>query len=375
MKIYRVAVIGLGGMGHNHALAVQDDDRCQLVGGAEIDPERARVWKERFGVEVVFDDYEEMLDQLEPDIVINSTQSPLHYAPTLAAAQRGIHIFCEKPLARNLVQADEMVQVCDTYKVKLAINHIKRVSLYNNLVLDLIKKGEIGQLIHLKAIDKGGRKSGNALIGMGTHLYDWMRLFAGDVEWVHAHLLQLDGQESTVYDIKDAQEMDPKDYSDGLVLGERCFASFRFKSGVHAEAAFLAETQGDDKGYGIDLIGTEGRIAIRESVGTTMFIHRGQRHLPQQSWEQVYIEGEDNDEKGQPRKNRGRLYLQRLMIRDLINAIEEDRDPIASGRGGVASMEMINLTWESHRRKERVYAPLTIREHPLEHWRREEGIK
>ena len=209
---------------------------------------------------------------------------------------------------------------------------------------------------------------------MGTHLYDWMRLFAGDVEWVHAHLLQLDGQESTVYDIKDAQEMNPKDYSDGLVLGERCFASFRFKSGIHAEAAFLAETQGDDKGYGIDLIGTEGRIAIRESVGTTMFIHRGQRHLPQQNWEQVYIEEEDNDEKGQPRKNRGRLYLQRLMIRDLINAIEEDRDPIASGRGGVASMEMINLTWESHRRKERVYAPLEIREHPLERWRREEGI-
>ena len=105
-----------------------------------------------------------------------------------------------------------------------------------------------------------------------------------------------------------------------------------------------------------------------------MFIHRGQRHLPQQNWEQVYIEEEDNDEKGQPRKNRGRLYLQRLMIRDLINAIEEDRDPIASGRGGVASMEMINLTWESLRRKERVYAPLEIREHPLERWRREEGI-
>ena len=54
MKIYRVAVIGLGGMGHNHALAVQADDRCQLVGGAEIDPERAHVWKERFDVEVVF---------------------------------------------------------------------------------------------------------------------------------------------------------------------------------------------------------------------------------------------------------------------------------------------------------------------------------
>ena len=373
MKIYRIAIIGLGGMGNNHARAVQADDGCQLVGGAEINPKRARAWKECFGVDAVFDDYEKMLDQLEPDIVINSTQSPLHYAPTLAAAQRGIHIFCEKPMARNLAQADEMVQVCDDHKVKLAINHIKRVSLYNNHVLNLIKKGEIGQLIRLRAADKGGRKSGNALMAMGTHLYDWMRLFAGDVEWAHAHLLQLDGRESAVDDIKDAQEINPKDQNDGLVLGERCFSSFRFKGGVHAEADFLAEAQGNDRGYGIDLIGTEGRIAVRESVSTTMFIHRGEHHLPEQGWEQIHIEEEDSDEEGQPRKNRGRLFLQHLMIKDLIAAIEEDRDPVASGRGGVASMEMINLTWESHRCRERVYAPLTSRDHPLERWRREEG--
>ena len=87
MKIYRVAIIGLGGMGNNHALAVQADNSCQLVGGAEIDPKRAHAWKERFDVEAVFDDYEKMLDQLEPDIIINSTQSPLHHAPTLAAAR------------------------------------------------------------------------------------------------------------------------------------------------------------------------------------------------------------------------------------------------------------------------------------------------
>ena len=90
MTIYRVAIIGLGGMGNNHALAVQAEDDCQLVGGAEVDVGRACSWKERFKVDAVFDSYEKMFDQLEPDIVINATQSPLHYAPTLAAARRGI---------------------------------------------------------------------------------------------------------------------------------------------------------------------------------------------------------------------------------------------------------------------------------------------
>ena len=375
MKTHRIAIIGLGGMGNNHALAVQAEDGCQLVGGAEIDPQRARAWKERFEVDAIFDDYEKMLDQLEPDIVINSTQSPLHHAPTLAAARRGIHIFCEKPMARNLVQADEMVRVCDEHKVKLAINHIKRASLYNNHVLERIKEGFIGRLIRLRAVDKGGRKAGNALMAMGTHLCNWMRLFAGDVEWAQAHLVQLDGRESTVHDIKDAREVNPRDLNDGLVLGERGFATFRFKSGVHAEAEFLGEERGDDRGYAIDLSGTEGRIAVRESVGTTMFIHRGQHHLPTDKWERVVVEEVDNSAEGRPGESEGRLALQRRMIRDLIAAIEEDRDPAASGRGGVASMEMINLTWESHRRKARGYTPLTPREHPLERWRRDEGIE
>ncbi|MDD9975710.1 MAG: hypothetical protein OXU27_16995, partial [Candidatus Poribacteria bacterium] len=68
-----------------------------------------------------------------------------------------------------------------------------------------------------------------------------------------------------------------------------------------------------------------------------------------------------------------RLLLQRLMLRDLIEAIEEDRDPFASGRDGRDCLEMIHATWESHRRQTRVPMPLTPREHPLERWKREEG--
>ena len=60
---------------------------------------------------------------------------------------------------------------------------------------------------------------------MGTHLYDWLRLFGGDVEWTHAHLVQLDGRESTVDDIKHTQEVHPHDRDAGLVLGERGHAS------------------------------------------------------------------------------------------------------------------------------------------------------
>ncbi len=374
MSKYRIAIIGLGGMGGSHADAVKSEENCELVAGADIDLGRAASWAERFGVNVIFDDYEKMLDEQRPDIVIIPTQAPMHHAPTIAAAKRGIHVFCEKPTALNLIEADEMVETCDEYGVKFSINHIKRASPYNRHALSLMAEGEIGDVVLLQATDKGGRKAGNSLMEMGTHLYDWVRLFGGDVEWTHAHLVQMDGRESTVDDIKHTQEVHPRDRDAGIVLGERGHASFRFKNGIHADVQYLGQSQTNDNGYGIDIIGTEGRIAVRESVGTTMFIHRGQHKTPADAWEPVHLPAEDLDEGGNPR-NQGsiRLLLQRLMLRDLIEAIEEDRDPFASGRDGRDCLEMIHATWESHRQKARVYMPLTPREHPLERWRREES--
>ncbi len=374
MNNYRIAIIGLGGMGGAHAEAVQLEENCQLIAGAEINPERAAAWSKRFGVKAIYDDYEKMLDEEQPDTVIVPTQAPMHHPPTIAAAQRGVHVFCEKPTALNLIEADEMVETCDRHHVKFAINHIKRASPYNRHVLSLIEKGEIGDVVLMKATDKGGRKVGNSLMEMGTHLYDWLRLFAGDVEWTHAHLVQMDGRESTVDDIKHTQEVHPFDRDAGLVLGERGHASFRFKNGIHADVQFIAQPETNDNAYGIDIIGTEGRIAIRESVGTTMFIHKGQHKTPADAWQPVHLSAEDLDEQGNPRDKASiRLLLQRLMLRDLIEAIEEDRDPFASGRDGRDCLEMIHATWESHRQRGRVCMPLTPREHPLERWQREEG--
>jgi len=373
MSDYRVAIIGLGGMGGHHAEAVQAEEGCRLVGGAEIDVSRAKDWGARFGVAEVYDDYQRMLDAVAPDAVIISTQAPQHHGPAIAAAQRGIHVFCEKPTALDLVEADEMVAACDAAGVKFAINHIKRASPYNRLAREMIDRGEIGQVVRIRAFDKGGRKAGNSLMEMGTHLYDWVRLFGGDVEWAHAHLLEMDGRESGVDDIKHTQEVHPRDRDAGLVLGERCCAAFRFRSGLHAEVDFLGQEQTNDLAYGIDLIGSEGRIALRESVHTSLFVHRGPHMQPDESWQRVSLEAEDLDERGCARDRASkRLLLQRLMLRDFFAAIEEDRDPMASGRDGRDCLEMIHATWESHRQGARVPMPLALREHPLERWRREE---
>ena len=94
---------------------------------------------------------------------------------------------------------------------------------------------------------------------------------------------------------------------------------------------------------------------------------------PEEPWERVSLEAEDLDERGCERDRASkRLLLQRLMLRDFFAAIEEDRDPIASGRDGRDCLEMIHATWESHRQGARVLMPLLLREHPLERWQCEE---
>ncbi|MCY3737068.1 MAG: Gfo/Idh/MocA family oxidoreductase [Gemmatimonadaceae bacterium] len=367
----RVAVIGLGGMGRHHAEAVRDEPGCELVGGAEIDAERGRAWGERFGAPV-FDDFERLLDETAPDVAVIATQAPLHEAPVLAAAGRGVHVFCEKPIALDLVQADRMVAACRDQGVKLAVNHIKRASPFNGHAREWIEAGRIGRVIRLQAANKGGRRAGNELMEMGTHLYDWLRLFGGDVEWLHGHLTQLDGRESGLADIRLTQEVNPGDRDAGLVLGERAFVSLRFCGGVHADVGFAAEAATDDDNYGIDIVGTEGRIALRRSVGTRMFLHRGAHMAPGDAWEPVPLPEEDLDEAGSPRdRDSKRRFLQRLMLRDLIEAAARDREPLSSGADGRDCLEMIHATYESHRRRARVEMPLTPRQHPLERWRRE----
>ncbi|MEE2659618.1 MAG: Gfo/Idh/MocA family oxidoreductase [Candidatus Latescibacterota bacterium] len=365
----RVAVVGLGGMGHHHAAAVVAEQGCELAGGAEIDAIRARQWQSAFAAPV-YDDFESLFDHESPQVAIISTQAPAHHDPTLAAARRGIHVFCEKPIALDLVQADEMVAVCSKREVRFAINHLKRASPYNRHVLDRIAAGDIGQVLSLRATNKGGRRAGNELMEMGTHLYDWMRLLAGDVEWIHGHLLQLDGRPSIVADIRYTQEVNPKDRDAGLVLGERAYVSARFHSGVHGEIQFAAEETTDDSCYGIDIIGSEGRIALRRSVGTEMFLHNGGHMSPTDSWQRISLEEEDVDERGQRRDAASvRLLLQRFMLRDLVARIDDGGMPLSCGEDGQRCLEMIHATYESHRREQRVYMPLTPREHPLTRWR------
>ena len=326
-------------------------------------------FQHNYQIPAIYTDYHRMLRYEDLDLVVISTQAPQHHPITLAAAQHGIHIFCEKPMALSLQEADEMVEACEEAGIRFSINHQKRASNYNNYVKQLLSSKEIGKLVLIHAYDKGGRTAGNAMMEMGTHLFDWVRCFAGDVNWASAHL-NTGMDEAVVEDIKHSQGVNARDRDVGLVVGERAFCSFGFINGLHADCHFLAQPQANDKAYRLELICTQGRIVLCRSVATVMFIHRGEFMTPVENhqWERVQLSEEDRIAGQHLSTTEINQVLQARIINSLLEPKDPDLPPISSGRDGRASLEMIHGAWESHRLGQRAPFPLKDRSHPLLRW-------
>jgi predicted dehydrogenase len=370
----RVGIIGLGVMGHYLAPACLAETGVALVAGCDPLEEKRRAWGATWDVDgpALYADYAEMLTREQLDVAIVATHAPLHYGPVMAAIQRDIHVFCEKPLALSLREADDMVAAAARAGVRLAVNHIKRGSRGNDVAHRMLSAGAIGAPYLLRGEGKGGRWAGSELMEMGTHLFDWLRILAGDPQWLFAHIVQ-DGHTAGCADVVHSLNLPYQERDCGLVLGERAYCALGLASGVHADVSFLSQPSGSDAGYGFDICGTEGTLALRRSVGTDLFLQRGHHRGPlaAQPWEHIPVDeyagltpsvdiGGDEGE---------RLACQRRLLRDFLDAIAENREPISSGRDGLAALEMSMAVWESQRAGQPVTLPLPERTHPLERWR------
>ena len=87
-------------------------------------------------------DYRQMLDEAKPQIVAICPRClDEHRDMVVAAAERGMHVYMEKPFARTLAEADEMVAACEKNNVKLAIAHQTRYSPKLQVVREIIDRG------------------------------------------------------------------------------------------------------------------------------------------------------------------------------------------------------------------------------------------
>ncbi len=158
MTIYRVAIIGLGRMGstiddehpqlspYSIAAACQASERLQVVAGADIDPDKRTAFQVRWDVNDLYEDYEMMIRQVEPDLVAICTRGHLHAQMAVKTAEAGVRmIFCEKAIACSMQEADAVLSAVQSHKALFNTGVLRRYNDCYHQARRLIEAGEIGE--------------------------------------------------------------------------------------------------------------------------------------------------------------------------------------------------------------------------------------
>jgi predicted dehydrogenase len=144
----RLAVVGCGDVGSYLARFARLNPRVELVGCADRDIERARRCAGRSTK--VYVDYRLMLSELRPDALYVALPHDLHLEAVEAAAEHGIHVLSEKPVAQGMEPALRSVRAAEAAGVKLAINYQYRYNYACNRLIRLAGSGAFGRVHYLR---------------------------------------------------------------------------------------------------------------------------------------------------------------------------------------------------------------------------------
>ena len=375
MARYRAGAIGRtgrGNWGHGLDIAFVGVPRVEFVAVADDDADGLREAGARTGAGSPYGDYREMLERERLDFVAVCPRWPDARAEMVIAAAEagGRGIFCEKPFARTLAEADAMLEACERAGTRVAVAH-RRANPYEQRAKAMVEEGAIGELQSLRAMGKCDHRSGaQDLMVLGTHMMDSMRFVAGsEVVWASGRVTQ-DGRDVTVEDIREGDE------EIGLIAGNAVSAEYAFENGVTASFEshpVVMPLGGSGSLFGFEAYGSKGIISVRNSPSGSMFVYPHSRWVPgsDDEWRPIVIE---EWEREQRRRGVSSTTLSnKIIVNELIQAVEEDRDVVvsSSGKDGRAAIEMIMAVHESHRLGERVYFPMENRENPYEVWKRE----
>jgi len=325
---YRVGIIGCGRIASllenaevwrnpigTHTAAYHLHPRTEIVAACDPLEERREKFRQKWGVEAIYKDYDEMFSgEKELDIVSVCTRPREHYGATVAAAEKGVKaVYCEKELCLSLAEADKMIEACSNSGAKLIVNHTRRFCSNHRKAKEIVESGEIGALRSLIAYSAD------------THLFDMMGFFAGEAEWVFSN-------------------------------GSSRAGCLRFKNGVHG----YIEGSGAARPAWLDILCTEGMIRIKVHLYQVFELWKPDRNQVFSPMEKsMFPEAPISEWLNCIRM--ARCVMPRA-VDEIIDCIETGKESISTGRDARAALELILAFEESARSGERVNLPLTNKE-------------
>jgi predicted dehydrogenase len=271
----RVGVIGAQFGARVHVPALRKVPGVQVVALCGSDIQRTRQVAGPLSIPGAYDNYRDLLASGDIDAVTIAAPPYLHHNMVLTACEHGIHILCEKPIARNAAEARDMVRMARETGVAHAVAYMRRYEPVRQKVKELVESGFLGQLHSISVIayrstlaDQNARKfswmmerekGGGVAATIGSHFVDTLRWWFGEIHGVC-------GAVSTAIESRPTSGGDMRlvdaDDNTAFVL--------RFASGAIGSVS-ISYTAATDVGEEIVMSGSEGMLAVQEPgrlVGT-----------------------------------------------------------------------------------------------------------
>ena len=344
MNKHRVGIIGCGRIAsefedgaavHPATIAGAFDalDNCEIVAACNRGRERLHKFGERWGVKALYHDPAQMLANEGLDIVAVATPPPAHPDNVIAAAEAGVKgVFCEKPMALSLGECDSMLEACGKSGAELLVNCTRRWHGLYEAARRAAQEGTYGPLLHMvgwcqgcKPLPEWEAETEGPMLHDTVHLFDIMRFFAGDVDWLIGTAR-----------LRTRRELRVEDSS--MII-------FQFKSGIDAVA--ISGEMTDYARFEIELHFERGVLRL----GRDNFAFESRRAPTKETWwEWLYPADLPEPAWSEPPILVG--------ARDLAQAIEQNRECRSTGHDGRAAIEMIMAIYESERRgHEKIHFP------------------
>ena len=191
MRKIKYGIIG-SGFGQTHIRGIMNLPYIEIVALCDLNTERCKRVAEQYGIPKIYENYKEMLQDKEIEVVVVATSDQTHAKLTVDALEADKHVLCEKPMALDLDECREMIKAADRTGKKLMVGQVCRYTPGFVEAKKLVDQGVIGDLFYVEseyAHDYSNSKGvdewrvtpeRHPIIGGGCHAIDLLRWIAGD---------------------------------------------------------------------------------------------------------------------------------------------------------------------------------------------------
>jgi UDP-N-acetyl-2-amino-2-deoxyglucuronate dehydrogenase len=340
---FRVALVGCGRISERHFDAIESNPHLTLVAVCDDIPERARLAGEKMSVPA-FTNYASMLAEAPADVAAICTPSGLHPRHGIMAAERGLHVLCEKPMATRLEEADALVRACDEAGVYLFVVKQNRLNPAIQLLKRSIDRGRFGRIYLANTTVRWNRPQsyydmapwrgtwefdGGAFMNQASHYVDMIQWLVGPVTSVTARTVTL------------ARRIESEDTGVALL---------RFRNGALGVIEVTMLTYPRNMEGSITIIGEKGTVKVGGTALNRI-----------EHWE--FAEYDDIDREAEALKaapNPLSVYGSghRPYYENVVKVLRGEAAPGTDGREGRKSLELILGIYESARAEREIALPL-----------------